>query len=112
MTAGRMMIGLLSAALVGGCATVPREAGFPDVERAVAERTGGKRVHWNQGTASDAAVAESVNAMLAQELTADEAMVSTDLFEDTLYPRITGENPTLTLGAYGYRWIRLRRNAI
>ena len=74
MTAGRMMIGLLSAALVGGCATVPREAGFPDVERAVAERTGGKRVHWNQGTASDAAVAESVNAMLAQELTADEAV--------------------------------------
>lgn len=41
------------------------------------------------------------------EVTADEAMVSTDLFEDTLYPRITGENPTLTLGAYGYRWIRL-----
>ena len=74
MKTGRMVIGLLSATLAGGCATVPREAGFPDVERTVAERTGGKRVHWNQGTASDAAVAEGVSAMLANELTADEAV--------------------------------------
>ncbi|MDQ3439455.1 MAG: TolC family protein, partial [Planctomycetota bacterium] len=74
MKSGRTIIGLLSAALAGGCATVPREAGFPDVERTVAERTGGKRVHWNQGTVSDAAVAETVRAMLAKELTADEAV--------------------------------------
>lgn len=74
MKPGRMMIGVLSASLTGGCATVPREAGFPDVERTVAQRTGGKRVHWNQGTASDAAVAESVNAMLSTELTAEEAV--------------------------------------
>ena len=74
MKAAMMMIGLVSVALVSGCARVPKEAGFPDVERTVAERSGGKRVHWNQGTASDAAVAESVRAMLAKELTADEAV--------------------------------------
>ena len=31
---------LLSAGLHGGCTTVPREAGFGDVQKAVAERTG------------------------------------------------------------------------
>ncbi len=75
MKAGRTIIGLLLAALTGGCAaSVPREAGFPEVERTVAERTGGQRVHWNQGTASDAAVAESVNAMLAKELSVEQAV--------------------------------------
>ena len=74
MKPGTKNVALLLGVLTGGCAAVPREAGFPDVERTVAERTGGKRVHWNQGTASDAAVVESVRAMLAQELTADEAV--------------------------------------
>ena len=67
----------LSAAavlLAAGCASVPREAGFGDVEKTVAERTGGKQVHWNQGTAADEAVAERVRSMLAEELTADEAV--------------------------------------
>ncbi len=75
MKAGRTIIGLLFAVTGGGCAaSVPRQAGFPDVERTVAERTGGQRVHWNQGTASDAAVAESVNGMLAKELSVEQAV--------------------------------------
>jgi cobalt-zinc-cadmium efflux system outer membrane protein len=73
-TAFRILLGFAGAAIVGGgCATVPREAGFGDVEATVAERIG-QRVHWNQGTASDQAVAEIVRSMLAKDLTADEAV--------------------------------------
>ena len=63
-------VGLL---FLAGCANVRRAAGFGDVEKVVAERTG-KRVHWNQGTASDGAVEAQVRAMLQKELTADEAV--------------------------------------
>jgi cobalt-zinc-cadmium efflux system outer membrane protein len=62
-----------AALLAGGCVTIPREAGFADVERAVAERTG-HRVHWNQGTPSDQAVEAQVRALLRTELTADHAV--------------------------------------
>lgn len=65
---------LLSAALLGGCAAVPREAGFMEVRATVAERTGGLRMHWNQGGEADAAVAEEVRAMATGTLTADEAV--------------------------------------
>ena len=64
---------VVAAVTAGGCSSVPREAGFGDVARNVAERTG-SRIHWDRGTRSDAAVAESVGAMLRQELTADEAV--------------------------------------
>lgn len=74
MKLGKMMIGLLSGALAGGCANVPRQAGFPDVRAEVAERTGGKRVVWNQGGKADTAVAESIRAMLGQELSVDQAV--------------------------------------
>jgi outer membrane protein, heavy metal efflux system len=56
-----------------GCATVPRDAGFPEVEKTVAERTG-KRVHWNQGSPVDAEVAAQVKEMLSKELTSEEAV--------------------------------------
>jgi cobalt-zinc-cadmium efflux system outer membrane protein len=59
---------------LGGCATVPRATDFPDVEKAVAERTGGQRVHWNQGTPDDRAVQAIVRDMLQKELTAGEAV--------------------------------------
>ena len=62
------------AGLLAGCAAVPRDAGFGDVRATVAERTGGKRVRWNQGTAADAAVAREVRSLLNGELTADEAV--------------------------------------
>ena len=78
--------------LVTGCATVPREAGFPDVERTVAERTG-LRVHWNQGTESDKAVEAQVRAMLRKELTAEEAVQIALLNNRTL--QATYENLTV-----------------
>lgn len=65
---------LLSAALLGGCGNVPREAGFTEVRATVAERTGGLRLHWNQGGEADTAVASEVRAMTEGELTANEAV--------------------------------------
>ena len=65
---------LLVTALLGGCATVPSGAGFDEVRATVAERTGGQRVRWNQGSEADSTVAEEVGSLLTDELTADEAV--------------------------------------
>jgi outer membrane protein, heavy metal efflux system len=65
---------LSASLLLGGCASVPQQAGFPEVEQAVAQRTQGLRMHWNRGTASDAAVAESIRSIVRSELTADQAV--------------------------------------
>ncbi|HHT9126829.1 MAG TPA: TolC family protein [Candidatus Brocadiia bacterium] len=56
-----------------GCASIPKEAGFPDVQKLVEQRMG-SRVHWNQGTSEDATVVDAVRSMLQQELTIDEAV--------------------------------------
>ena len=64
---------LVAALFLGGCATVPRGAGFDDVRSLVGERTG-HRVHWNQGSDADKEVAAGVRTLLAKELTADEAV--------------------------------------
>jgi hypothetical protein len=37
---------------IGGCANVPGDAGFRDVEKAVVDRTG-QHVRWNHGTSAD-----------------------------------------------------------
>ena len=63
----------LIAALPAGCATVPQESGFGEVRHTAAERAD-LRLHWNQGTPEDQAVAESVRAMLAEPLTAETAV--------------------------------------
>lgn len=63
-----MCIGVLT-----GCASVPKEAGFPDVQNIIEQRIG-RRVHWNQGTPEDAAVVDAVRSMLQQELTIGEAV--------------------------------------
>lgn len=65
-----LTIGIAGAA---GCAHVPTDSGFDDVEHAVAERTG-HRVHWNRGSTSDQAVAATVRSMLAEPLSTDEAV--------------------------------------
>jgi cobalt-zinc-cadmium efflux system outer membrane protein len=59
------------AAPVQGC--VPKEAGFPDVSRAVEDRTGYKIV-WNRGGEADREVATRVAALLAKPLGVDEAV--------------------------------------
>jgi cobalt-zinc-cadmium efflux system outer membrane protein len=59
--------------LIGGCANVPGDAGFRDVEKAVVDRTG-QHVRWNHGTSDDQALRDAVHGMLQKELTADTAV--------------------------------------
>ena len=68
-----IFITLMCIGVLTGCASVPKEAGFPDVQKLIEQRMG-SRVHWNQGTSEDAAVADTVRSMLQQELTLDEAV--------------------------------------
>jgi cobalt-zinc-cadmium efflux system outer membrane protein len=63
----------LLAAVLSGCASVPKDAGFDNVRNLVAERTG-KRVEWYQGAPEDQAVADAMRAMLKEELTVDQAV--------------------------------------
>jgi cobalt-zinc-cadmium efflux system outer membrane protein len=59
--------------LAGGCGTVPRQGGFADVQKVVAERTD-KRVQWKQDNAADRAVSQTLRDILKHELTADAAV--------------------------------------
>jgi cobalt-zinc-cadmium efflux system outer membrane protein len=58
--------------LLSGCATFDQQAGFVEVSTEVEARSG-KRVVWNLGTEPDAQVAQQVQALLQDTLTADEA---------------------------------------
>ena len=67
---------LLSATAWGaliGCASVPREAGFSDVERLVQDRLG-KRIRWIQGAPEDAEVEKILREILARPLTVEDAV--------------------------------------
>ena len=66
----RLMLLVLAVAGVG-CA-VPKNAGFDDVERMLADRTG-TQLHWNRGTLEDAQAAEHVRKILGELLTVDTA---------------------------------------
>jgi cobalt-zinc-cadmium efflux system outer membrane protein len=60
-------------ALACACASTDPGPAFEDVRALLGER-GVENVHWNRGTAADAEVAESVGAMLQEELTVDAAV--------------------------------------
>ena len=60
------------ACLLGAC-SVPKEAGFPDVQKLLQDRLA-QRVHWNQGTPEDAKVEQVVRDLLSKPLTADSAV--------------------------------------
>lgn len=62
----RALLALVVLAPLVGCG-VPKEAGFPDVARAVSDRTG-YRIVWNRGSEADAEVASRVAALLAKPL--------------------------------------------
>jgi len=68
-----IFITLMCIGVLTGCASVPKEAGFPDVQNIIEQRIG-RRVHWNQSTSEDAAVVDAVRSMLQQELSIDEAV--------------------------------------
>lgn len=59
--------------LLIGCASVPKEAGFPNVQNLIEQRIS-RQIHWNRDTPEDAAVADAIQSMLQQELTLNEAV--------------------------------------
>src|SRR3954463_16493605 len=63
-----------AAAVLSGCATAPRDAGFGDVRRSVADRTQVELVRWDQGTDADRQAQASVEDLLAKELTPDSGV--------------------------------------
>ncbi len=60
------------AVAVPGCAEVPRDAGFQDVQRLVNDRVA-RDVHWNENESSHAAAAKALKEILAKELTTGDA---------------------------------------
>jgi cobalt-zinc-cadmium efflux system outer membrane protein len=63
---------LFAILCAAGC-VVPKQAGFDEVARSLAQRTD-HRVHWNQGTDEDRRVADETRRLLHEELTADRAI--------------------------------------
>ncbi len=66
-------ISLLLLLLLAGCANVPQDAGFSDVQKHVRERVG-ERVEWRRGSEDDAAVAARMTALLQVPLNVDAAV--------------------------------------
>jgi outer membrane protein TolC len=60
-------------ALLAGCATVPREAGFSEVQQSTSARLE-QAVVWRQGGAEDVEADASVRALLRKPLTTDAAV--------------------------------------
>ena len=59
--------------VITGCAQVPKEAGFGDVQKLVHQRID-YRLHWNQGSTVDEQVARAIDDLLIQELSVDGAV--------------------------------------
>jgi cobalt-zinc-cadmium efflux system outer membrane protein len=68
-----LVLAITLAGGVVGCASVPAEAGFPDVQALAQERVG-VRLHWIRGTTEDAEVEKKVRELLAGPLTVDAAV--------------------------------------
>lgn len=74
-------LALVLAAGLGGCTSVTPDKRFPEVQADTLARLGG-RVEWRQGTAADELVDQRIAAMLAQPLSAEDA-VQIALFNNT-----------------------------
>lgn len=75
---------LLSLLLMAsGCASVPREAGFGEVQTLVSKRQE-QRIHWNRGTPEDEEVSRKIDELLQEELSAEAAVQVTLLANPTL----------------------------
>jgi cobalt-zinc-cadmium efflux system outer membrane protein len=64
---------LLLVLVITGCAQVPKEAGFSDVESLVGERVD-YRLRWNQGTGADREVEKAIEDLLKTKLTPETAV--------------------------------------
>lgn len=69
----RLLWTLAALAVVGGCAKVNPSASFEGVRELAASR-GVEQIYWDSGTEADRTVAESIAKMLAEDLTAAEAV--------------------------------------
>jgi len=65
-----VVLGLLG---LGGCATVQREARFPEVQNTVADRLG-QKVEWNRDGKGDERAQKSLHALLQREFSAEAAV--------------------------------------
>lgn len=72
-SARSLCLGLVTVTLLSACVSVQPKPGFSDVERIVATKIS-QQVKWNQGKQEDAAVAEAVQGLLKDDLTAEEAV--------------------------------------
>ena len=61
------------AALAAGCAQVPKNAGFSDVQHLVGRQVD-YRLHWNQGSEEDKEVEQAIEKLLGDELSLDAAV--------------------------------------
>jgi len=69
-----LAIGLsLALAVITGCAQVPKEAGFGDVQKLVNQKMD-YRLYWNQGSTADEQVAGAIDSLLKEELGVDGAV--------------------------------------
>ncbi len=59
--------------LLVGCASLPSQHGFADIERLATERLG-PEIRWNTGNKEDAKVAQAVRKLLERPLTAEAAV--------------------------------------
>lgn len=65
---------LLSATLLAGCATIPRDSGFADVQQAVKDQTG-QSIEWDPRRPIDRATSDdAVRPLLQDTLTTDRAV--------------------------------------
>jgi cobalt-zinc-cadmium efflux system outer membrane protein len=64
---------VLGVFALSGCATVQREARFPEVQSAVADRLG-QKVEWNRDSKGDERAQKALRALLQRELSAEAAV--------------------------------------
>lgn len=71
-SAGIVII-MIGSIVFTGCASVPKDAGFSDVQNLTRQRIG-RQVQWNRSTPEDGKVTEAIRSILQEELTLDEAV--------------------------------------
>ncbi len=59
--------------VIAGCAQVPKEAGFGDVQKLVHRRID-YRLHWNRGSTADEQISRALDDLLKNELNVDAAV--------------------------------------
>jgi cobalt-zinc-cadmium efflux system outer membrane protein len=64
----------LGVLLLGGCATVQREARFPEVQSTVADRLGQQKVEWKRDGAGDERAQKALRTLLQRDLSAETAV--------------------------------------